>query len=227
MDNKYFELIKELRNEKNLSQEEISEKIGVSRSSYIAFEKGEKELHFSQMVKLADILGISLEDIETGLKPDYEKYKEMILAYLRESQTKDGCVLKTKLAKMLYLADFGWFYENLKSMSGMQYRCLQFGPVPNDFFRALSEMEEEGRITVDHKGEMFLVSENENSRKRKLENISKEESDLIKKISKKWEGRTTREIVDFTHNQLPYRLCSQGETIPYELIIQEDPGDVY
>ncbi|MDX9856128.1 MAG: helix-turn-helix domain-containing protein [Candidatus Moranbacteria bacterium] len=227
MDNKYFELIKELRNEKKLSQEEIAEKIGVSRSSYIAFEKGEKELHFSQMVKLADMLGISLEEIETGLKPDYEKYKEMILAYLRESQTKDGRVLKTKLAKMLYLADFAWFYENLESMSGMQYRCLKFGPVPNIFFMALSELEEEGRIMVDHKKEMFLISENEGSKKRKLEKISEKESNLIRKISKKWEGRTTREIVDFTHNQLPYRLCSPGEAIPYELIIQEDPGDVY
>ena len=57
--------------------------------------------------------------------------------------------------------------------------------------------------------------------------ISKEEVKLIEKISKKWKDKKTSEIVDFTHNQLPFKICSPDEIIPYELITQEDPAYVY
>jgi len=227
MINESYKLIKSLRTEKGLSQEDVSEKLGVSRSSYIAFEQGKIELDFSKMAKLVDILGISLEEVESGSQSDYEKYKEMILAYLRQAVSRDGNILKTKLAKMLYLADFSWFYEKLQSMSGMQYRCIKYGPVPDIYFRAIDELEEEGKIKITRKDEMLLISENDSSKRRPLKKIESEEMDLIKKISQKWKNKSTKEIVDFTHNQLPYKICSTNEIIPYELITQEDPEYVY
>ncbi len=227
MVNKYFKLIKVLRVEKGLSQEEISKKLGISRSSYISFEQGKIELSFSQMVKLADIFGISLEGVENGFKPNYEKYKQMILAYLRKAISSDGKILKTKLAKMLYLADFAWFYNCLESMSGMQYRRIKYGPVPDMYFRAIDELEESGKISINRKGDMLLISENRGSKNQALDELSKEELNLIEKIAEKWKDKKTSEIVDFTHNQLPYKICSQDEIIPYELITQEDPEHVY
>ncbi|MEA3296113.1 MAG: DUF4065 domain-containing protein [Patescibacteria group bacterium] len=227
MVNQYYKLIKSLRKKKGLRQEEIARKIGISRSSYISFEQGRTELNFSQIVKLSDIFGISLEEVEKGVMPNNEKYKEMILAYVRNGSSSDGKILKTKLAKMLYLADFAWFYNHLKSMSGMQYRRIRYGPVPDIYFRAIDELEDTGAISIDHKNEMLLISENESSQKRILKKISKEEMDLIGKIAKKWKNRKTNEIVHFTHNQLPYKICFPDEIIPYELITQEDPEYVY
>lgn len=49
----------------------------------------------------------------------------------------------------------------------------------------------------------------------------------MKKIVEKWKDKKTNEIVNFTHNQLPYALCRENEIIPYELITQEDPDLVY
>jgi transcriptional regulator with XRE-family HTH domain len=227
MVNQYFKLIKKLRTQKKISQEKIAKRLNISRSSYISFEQGKTELNFSQIVKLSDILGISLEEVENGTQSNYEKYKEMILAYIRKAASKDGKILKTKLAKMLYLADFTWFYENLKSMSGMQYRRIKYGPVPDMYFKAMDELEEQGKITIDHKDEMFLISENRGSQNQKLEELTKEELKLIEKIAKKWKNKKTSEIVDFTHNQLPYKICTPDEIIPYELITQEDPNYVY
>lgn len=227
MINQYFDLIKSARIEKGLSQKDLSERLDISRSSYIAFENGKTELNFSQAAKAANILGISLEEVESGLKSDYEKYKQMILAYLRTATAKDGRIPKTKLAKMLYLADFGWFYEHLESMSGMKYRRIQFGPVPDMYFRAIDEFEELGKITINRTDEMMLISENRSSKKQQLEKLSKEELDFIGKIAKKWKDKKTKEIVDFTHNQLPYKICAPDEIIPYELITQEDPDYVY
>jgi hypothetical protein len=152
----------------------------------------------------------------------------MILAFIRFAGGNDEKIVKTKLAKMLYLADFSWFYENTNSMSGMQYRKIKYGPVPNDFFVALNDLEESGDINIDHKSEIFLISETETSQKmNKLKILNKEEIDLVKKIAKKWKNKRTKEIVNFTHKQFPYSICEDKEIIPYELIIQEDPDNVY
>jgi len=227
MANEYYKLIKSLRLEKGLSQEEISQRLGLSRSSYIVFEKGKNELNLSQAAKIADIFGITLEQVESGIKPNYEKYQQMILAYLREAVSGDGSVLKTKLAKMLYLVDFAWFYEYLQSMSGMQYRRIKYGPVPDMYFRAIDELEESGKISINRKNDLILISENRGSSHQPLAELSKEELGLIKAIAKKWKDKKTGEIVDFTHNQVPYKICQPDEIIPYELITQQDPGYVY
>lgn len=229
MTKKINQFIKELRENRGMSQQEVADKLGMSRPSYILVEQGKKELSLSEAQKISNIFGISLKDMETGIVPDYEKYKEMILSFLRSFNSNgDGKVPKTKLAKLVYLADFAWFYKKMESMSGMQYRRIQYGPVPDLYFRALDELEEEGRISRDNKNnDVILISENKGSQKQKLEKIKKEELELIKKISKKWQDKKTREIVSFTHGQLPYKLCLPDEIIPYELIIQEDPEYVY
>jgi len=112
-------------------------------------------------------------------------------------------------------------------MSGMQYRRIKYGPVPDMYFRAIDELEEAGKIAIDRKGEMILISENQGSKSQSLEKLSKEELALIDKISEKWKDKKTNEIVDFTHNQLPYKICQPDEIIPYELITQQDPDYVY
>jgi transcriptional regulator with XRE-family HTH domain len=227
MTNDYYKFIKELRLKKGFSQAEVATKIGLSRSSYISFEQGNVELSLTAAIKLADFFGISLCEVEAGLKPNYPKYKEMILAYLRQGAASDGKVLKTKLAKMLYLADFAWYYKHLESMSGLEYRRLKYGPVPDLYFRAIDELEEDGKIAIDRKGELLLISENRASSAQRIELLSADELDLITDISRKWKDRKTSEIVDFTHNQLPYKICQPDEIIPYELITQQDPDYVY
>ncbi|OGF51575.1 hypothetical protein A2739_02320 [Candidatus Giovannonibacteria bacterium RIFCSPHIGHO2_01_FULL_43_100] len=203
-------------------------KLGISRPSYIGVENGTREITLEEAEKLKDLFGISIEEFANATLPQYEKYKQMILAYLKSYMTSsDGKIPKTKLAKLLYLADFSWFYKNLNSMSGMQYLRRAYGPVPDPYFRALDELEEEGKIKIDHKGDALLVSLSGSSPNQKLDKLSEKELELIKKIGAKWKEKNTRDIVDFTHEQLPYKLCSPDEVIPYELIIQQDPDYVY
>ena len=229
--NMYIQKIKELRTEKGLSQEQVAKAIGVSRPTYTAIEVGKQKLDLEEAQKLAKLFGIGVDELLSGNIPDIEKYKHMILSFLRMNLSKDGKVPKTKLAKLLYLADFAWFYEHLESMSGMQYRKMTYGPVPDSFFRALDELEESGKIVIEHKStegkDMFLIGESESNKNEKIKTLSKEESTLMKKIAEKWKDKKTQEIVNFTHNQLPYFLCREDELIPYELISQEDPNLVY
>ena len=227
MSTKYASLIKSLRTKKGLSQLVVAEKLGLSRQSYMAVERGAREMTLQEAEKLCDLHGISIEELSKATTPQYEKYKQMILAYLKSSVSTDGKVPKTKLAKLLYLADFAWYYEKLESMSGMQYLRRTYGPVPDPYFRALAELEEDGKITINHKGDAMLVSIGAGASRQKLDLLQKEEVELMKKISEKWKDKRTQEIVDFTHEQLPYKLCAQDEVIPYELITQQDPEYVY
>lgn len=229
--NTYIQKIKELRTEKGLSQEQIAKAIGVSRPTYTAIEAGKQKLDVEEAQKLAKLFGIGVDELLSGNIPNLEKYKHMILTFLRMNLSEDSKIPKTKLAKLLYLADFAWFYENLESMSGMEYRKIEYGPVPDIFFRALDELEESGKIIINHKTtegkEMFLIGESDSNKNEKIKTISKEENTLMKSIGKKWKDKKTNEIVNFTHNQLPYFLCRDNELIPYELITQEDSDSVY
>ncbi len=227
MSTKYASFIKALRTKRGLSQLVIAEKLGLSRQSYMAVERGSREMTLPEAEKLCELYGISIEELSNTTEPQYEKYKQMILAYLQTSLSEDGKVPKTKLAKLLYLADFAWYYEHMESMSSMQYLHRTYGPVPDPYFRALDELEESGKVTIDHIGQAMLVSIGEGAVHQKLDLLEDNEIELINKIALKWKDKRTPEIVGFTHEQLPYKLCAPDEVIPYELITQEDPEHVY
>lgn len=228
MSNTYIKKIKKVREKKNVSQEQMAREIKVSRTTYIAIEKEERELGFNEFLKICDFLKIKPTDlIDSEGDNKREKYKQMLFSFLRLEST-DGKIPKTKLAKLLYLADFSFFYEKHKSMSGLEYRKITYGPVPDEYFSLLGRLEADGEISVDltDNGAM-LISETRKGEKNEINNLNSEEKKLIKSISKKWNSKKTQEIVDFTHSQLPYTFADEGDIIPYGLITQEDPKHVY
>jgi len=220
----YASFIKTLRTKRGVSQFEIAKKLGISRSSYIAVEQGTRELSLGEFEKLSEILGISLEDLERGELPNYEKYKQMILAFLRLN--KD--LTKTKLAKLLYLADFSWYYSHLESMSGMQYRKIQYGPVADTYFRLIDEMTTNGEITIAQtENGAMRITETRGGAKIPLSEISADEMQLMQKIDHKWKGKKTAEIVKFSHQQMPFMFAEQNDIVSYDVFTQENPDEIY
>ena len=221
---KYAKFIKEARLKKGLHQSNLALKLGISRPSYIAVEQGKRELTIGEFEKLSGILGVSFEEMESGEIPNYEKYKQMILAFLRI----EGKITKTKLAKLMYLADAGWFYHYLHSMSGMQYRKIQYGPVADPYFRIVDELYQNGQIEIEQtKDGAMLISQTRAGAKNALSEIKSKELELIKNIEEKWKGKKTKEIVEFTHNQLPYLCANDNDIISLGLITQENPDEYY
>jgi transcriptional regulator with XRE-family HTH domain len=222
--NEYVKTIKTLRVEKGISQSEIAEKLGMTRTTYINVEQGKRELTLGEFEKLSGVLGVSLEEIKSGQIPNYEKYKQMILSFLK----LEDKIPKTKLAKLLYLADFGWFYYHLESMSGMQYRKQKYGPVSDTYFRMIDEMLDNGEIQIEQTPDgAMLISNSRTSKKAELSKINKDEQKLIKNIDEKWKGHKTAEIVDFTHKQFPFLYAGDNEIVSYNLFTQEDPDEIY
>lgn len=224
--------IKSLRERSNISQASVAEHIGLSRPSYDKVESGGKELTVSQAQRLAEFFGVEFNDLfrdtleETTLNYNEKKYKDMIRRFISYAGADDGRIPKTKLAKLLYLADFAWFYDNLEPMSGLQYRRLPQGPVPDEYFRVIDDMYGKGDIDIKFSGRAMMIKLSDDLDPHD-QIVSDKEDKLIKKIADEWKTARTETIVDFTHRQNPWRLCAESEVIPYELIIQEDPDHVY
>jgi transcriptional regulator with XRE-family HTH domain len=224
MSTKYAPFIKALRSERGISQSVVANTLGLSRQSYMAIESGRRELSLGEFENLSAFFGVTLEDMGRGEIPDYEKYKQMILAFLRLNKN----VPKTKLAKLLYFADFGWYYSHLQSMSGMPYRKIQYGPVADSYFRLIDEMFDTGEISIEQtENGAMLVAQTRSGNKTELPRLSKEEEKLIKSINEKWKGKRTADIVTFTHKQMPYLFAEDNDLVSYEVFGQENPDDIY
>ena len=226
--------IARVRAARGYSQKQVADAIGVSRPTYSNIESGKKELTLGQAQSLSSMLRISFADIMgaadgSSLFPDVlnsaEKYKQMLLNSLKYGSGEDGKITKTKLAKLVYLADFIWYYQNSSPMSGATYRKLPRGPVADIYFRVLDELEEDGTIIRESKGKAILFSLVE--QEAPASKLSDQEICLIKKIGEAWAGKSTEDIVNFTHEQAPWQICRYGEVIPYGLITQEEPERVY
>ena len=226
--------IEQARLARGYTQEQVARVIGVSRPTYSNIESGNKDLTLRQAEALSSMLRIGIDDIKgvsdgsslfSNSLDAIDKYKQIILNSLHYGADDDGKITKTKLAKLVYLADFLWYYRNQEPMSGMTYRKLPRGPVSDTYFRALDELEEDCTISREEKGKAIMFSLVESNAP--VGRLDDDELSLIKKISEAWKGKSTDDIVNFTHAQLPWQICRDGEVIPYGLITQEEPEKVY
>ncbi len=55
------ERLKQLRQKKRLTQQEIADLVHVNRVTYTNWEKGNREPNFEMVLKLADLLEVSLD----------------------------------------------------------------------------------------------------------------------------------------------------------------------
>ena len=222
--------IKDLRLERKINQQELADLLWITRQTYSKLENWQIDPSLWQAVKIAEYFKVDIDeflpsDVKTIAKKeiDREKYKQIIKNFIKY-WSDDWKITKTKLAKLCYLLDFAWFYNNLESITWLEYRRIQQLPVPDAYFATIDELQWEESISIKSKWKSFLI---ENIETPETDKLNKDELDLLKKIAKKWKNKNTQEIVDFTHNQLPWMLCNEKEIIPYNLITQEESDNVY
>ena len=136
--------IRDLRTERELSQEDIARALGIHRQSVSLLEQGERDLTATELDELARFFQVPYEEI-LGEPP--RKLKEMkkdakkelrfepqklrnLLLYILEKIGGRPNLGETVLYKQLYFCDFDHYEKTGKSITGLMYRRLQFGPVP-------------------------------------------------------------------------------------------------
>ncbi len=222
--------IKKLRIERGVSQQELADLLEITRQTFSKLENWKIDPTLWQAVKISEFFGVDVArflpwDTQTTAPKeiDWEKYKQIIKNFIKYG-SDDWKITKTKLAKLCYLLDFAWYYYNLESITWLEYRRIQQWPVPDAYFSTIEELQEEESIMINQWGKAYLIENIEEPRHDKL---SEDEMNLLEKIAGKWKSNDTKEIVDFTHQQLPRMICGDKEIIPYDLITQEESDNVY
>lgn len=81
----FHEQLRNLREDKNLTQEQFANLIGIAKTTYIGYEKGEREPRLSELKKMAQLLGITVSqlcmetdshNVEEGLVLMFEAVKQ-------------------------------------------------------------------------------------------------------------------------------------------------------
>ena len=93
------------------------------------------------------------------------------------------------------------------------------------FFELTDDLYDKGKINIKPLDYALMINSTTIEQEDGL--LSDEEKGLLDKICNFWKDKRTNEIVNFTHEQKPWKMCRDGEYIPYSLIIQEDPNHVY
>lgn len=142
-----------------------------------------------------------LPDTFTGYKmPSLEKFTEMVVFFTERLQP-----WKTKLNKLLFYADFVMYKQTGYSMSGVQYRAIPMGPVPNNFnsiFEYLANNEEVDiyytTFPAGGTGEQFKPNA---KRVFNSELFAENELLILENIAERFINTTTNEIIEISHKE--------------------------
>lgn len=221
--------VKPLRQAKGFNQSEIAAELGISRPTYVLMEQGGKEPTITQLYTLSRLLGVEPGELCANLPvinsqtANFPKFKDLVAACAAHA-ADGGTITKTKLATLVYLADFAWYRERAHSMTGSTYRNHVRGPVADSLFRALDELFEEQAIALEPRGTALVIRLVE---RRPSKQLSEAELSLVFALCTKWRTESTEAITGFARDQAPWKMSKPGEIIPYEAILSEPLTSLY
>ena len=145
------------------------------------------------------LLGNHLADIYSGYRnPNFEKFTEMVV-YFSEKLSP----FKTKMNKLLFYSDFLMFKQSCFSISGVRYKAIEMGPVPNNFqsiFEYLANKDEIDIYTIlfpnGNIGEQFKSRED---RKFNAELFTENELNTLEKVACAFKETSTNDIIKLSH----------------------------
>ncbi len=161
---------------------------------------------------------MTLQPGRDAYNPDLKRAKleQAILFFLNHANNPH--LGKTKLMKLLYFADFDHFEQYEESITGARYRKLDHGPVPDDAWSAIEEMERAGRIERDDvRVGNYRQHHYETSEPVDLTVFSQTELDVLHRVAQRWANHTTKQIEAATHGEAPWVAVKRNEVIPYHL----------
>ncbi|WP_028522244.1 type II TA system antitoxin MqsA family protein [Runella limosa] len=163
------------------------------------------------------LLGNHLADIYSGYRnPNFEKFTEMVVYF-----SKKLSPFKTKMNKLLFYADFLMFKQSCFSISGVRYKAINMGPVPNNFqsiFEYLSNKNEIEILTIEfpdgHIGEQFKAKKN---REFNVDLFTEIELKTLEKVSSVFKETSTSDIIKLSHLEEAWKSNEkEKKVISYE-----------
>ena len=165
----------------------------------ILLEEQKKDKFEKQLANY--FFGTCLPNNLTGFKtPDIKKFSEMVVFFTQKLEP-----WKTKLNKLLFYADFIAHKQTGFSMSGVQYRAIPMGPVPNNFNSIFEYLANKDEINICYTnftnggtGEQFRPNPNKTFDK---ELFSETELRILESVAERFKETSTNEIIEISHKE--------------------------
>jgi len=128
---------------------------------------------------------------------------------------RHGEVFPTKLNKLMFYVDFHNYRKTGQSISGLQYRALNFGPVPDHYATIYDNVPElDKRLIEAHDMVSTLLICNANQ---ECDNLSVSEKEAIDYVVEKLKPLSVSEIIEASHQEKGWQQCSIAHCcIPYD-----------
>ena len=237
--------LKKLRQESDVSQDFLAEKIGLSRPTYAQIESGARDISVKEAQKLAHFFGLSLEDFLAGKKtPELkielekskkekilkveerisipqekvEKFKEVLL-YILESIGARPNIGEAVVCKLMYFIDFDFYEKFEEQLIGARYIKNHFGPTPVAFPEIVAQMEKDGDLArVTKKYFQHEQKKYLPLRSANLSSFSAQEKELIDWEIERFKDFNATKMRDYSHKDVPWIGADDLEPIDYEAV---------
>jgi transcriptional regulator with XRE-family HTH domain len=243
--------LKKIRLKKDISQETVAQKIGVSRNTYMLVEKGERELTISEAKKLAMYFGMSLQDFleeketkepkieikkqkksKKKVKEDIrisvpqekvEKFKEVLLYVLQSIGAKSN-IGEAVICKLLYFIDFDYYEKYEEQLMGLTYLKNHHGPTPAAFNKIVKQMEKDGDLVpVSKKYFQYDQKKYLPRREADLSLLSAQEKELIDSEIERFKNFNATQMAEYSHKDVPWITAENLKPIDYESVFYRTP----
>ena len=176
-------------------------------------DKLEQDKEYRASRRFFEIFFSRIPSEENGFKGfDYEKLCAMVLFFAHKSTG----LLKTKLMKLLNYSDMVFYKENGISISGLKYKHLPYGPVPDNFDIIL------GKMAADHLAHIEVIYDGAYEKHQVVPEcdvpegvLSDSEVEMLNRIYEKFKSFGSVEISDYSHKEKGYNATKTGQIISY------------
>ena len=176
---------------------------------------GEIQEDISRQHLLETMFQVTLPDKSTGFSMFNKEKTEQVISYFTGKMQP----YKTAMNKLLFYADFLHFKRTGRSITGLRYAAIDFGPVPDHYGALYEMMFDSGIILISGSmtdygfTERFLLPEGKETN---TSVFTEQEMETLQKVFEELNGKSTVEIVDLSHKEDAWvQYQSTKSIIPY------------
>lgn len=159
------------------------------------------------------LLGNHLADVYSGYRnPNFEKFTEMVVYF-----SEKAAPFKTKMNKLLFYADFLMFKQSCFSISGVRYKAIDMGPVPNNFQSMFEYLANRHEIDINitefpngYTGEQFKARKD---RPFRPDFFSEKELDVLDKVATVFKPKSTNDIIELSHLEEAWKKNEKDKSV--------------
>ncbi len=229
--------IKEHREDLDMTQADLADKVGLERPAITQIESGNRETTSLELAKLAKIFDVSMDELlkkesEEAMPessainiPEFNRDKfEQVLLYILEKCGARPNVGETVLYKLLYFADFNFYELYEEFLTGASYRKIQHGPAPCEITEVIKKMIEQKKlkkVVTEYFGKpqkkyLPLVEPD-------LSKFSASEKEVIDQVIMGLSGLNASSISEHSHKDVPWEITKEKEIINYDSVFYRTP----